>query len=64
MGFFARLVSAHGQYQIEVQLQTPDGNTVWRDGPPDPWTLANPLSGCPAIISHLSRTTKLFDASV
>ena len=44
MGFFARVASAHGQYQIEVQLQTPDGNTVWRDGPPDPWTLDNPLT--------------------
>jgi hypothetical protein len=43
LGMFARCTSAHGDYRIEVQLQTPEGEIVWRDGPPQPWKLANPL---------------------
>jgi hypothetical protein len=43
VAFFARLTSAHGYYQVEVQLQTPDGQTAWREGPPNPWSLHNPL---------------------
>lgn len=43
VAFFARLASAHGHYQIEMQLQTPEGETVWREGPPEPWPLDNPL---------------------
>jgi hypothetical protein len=43
VAFFARLTSAHGHYQVEVQLQTPDGQTVWREGPPNPWPLDDPL---------------------
>jgi hypothetical protein len=43
IAFFARLASAHGQYRVEMQLQTPDGEVVWREGPPSPWPLADPL---------------------
>src|SRR5262249_35686997 len=41
--FFARLTSAHGKYQVEVQLQNAEGETIWREGPPEPWTLGDPL---------------------
>jgi hypothetical protein len=43
IAFFARLTSAHGEYKIEMQLQNPQGETVWRDGPPEPWILGDPL---------------------
>jgi hypothetical protein len=43
VAFFARLASAHGQYQVEMQLQTADGEVVWREGPPSPWPLVDPL---------------------
>jgi hypothetical protein len=43
VGIFARLASAHGQYRIEIQLQSPEGEVVWTDGPPEPWTLDDPL---------------------
>ena len=33
---------AHGDYQVEVQLQD-DGEVVWRDGPPEPWQMTDPL---------------------
>jgi hypothetical protein len=39
-GVFARLASAHG---IEVQLQSPEGEVFWKDGPPAPWDMSNPL---------------------
>jgi hypothetical protein len=43
LGFFARLTSAHGQYVMEVQLQSPDGDVLWRDGPPEPLPMPDPL---------------------
>jgi hypothetical protein len=43
VGIFARLASAHGQYRIEIQLQSTTGEVVWTDGPPDPWDLNDPL---------------------
>lgn len=43
LSIFARLTSAHGTYQFEVQLRTLDGEAVWRDRPPEPWLMADPL---------------------
>jgi hypothetical protein len=43
VGIFGRLTSAHGHYHIEVQLQTPEGEVVWKDGPPVPWPMPDPL---------------------
>jgi hypothetical protein len=42
LAFFTRWTSAHGAYQVELQLQH-DGEVVWRDGPPQPWRMADPL---------------------
>lgn len=43
VGFFARLTDARGEYEIEVLLQNGDGETVWRDGPPGPQEMNDPL---------------------
>lgn len=43
LGVFARWTSAHGDYRVEVQLQAPEGNVVWREGPQEPWSLNDPL---------------------
>ncbi|MFO0967517.1 MAG: hypothetical protein U0793_18315 [Gemmataceae bacterium] len=43
VGIFARLASAHGQYRVEIQLQTMEGEVVWREGPAESWNLDNPL---------------------
>jgi hypothetical protein len=43
-GFFARLAEARGTYEVEVQLRNEDGDIVWRDGPPTPWKLDDPLT--------------------
>lgn len=43
LAFFARVTSAHGDSQVEIQLQTPEGEIVWSDGPREPWTMADPL---------------------
>lgn len=43
LGFFARWTSAHGNYLVEVLLQTPEGKTVWRDGPPEAWPMNDPV---------------------
>jgi hypothetical protein len=43
LAFFARLASAHGRYEVEVQLQTPDGETAWREAVPDILPLNDPL---------------------
>jgi hypothetical protein len=43
MGFFARLASAHGDYLVEIQLQSGDGTVLWRDGPPDNLPMPEPL---------------------
>ncbi len=40
---FFQLVSAHGQYEIEIQLQTPEGEIVWKDGPPGSCSLDETL---------------------
>lgn len=42
LAFFTRWTSAHGDYQVELQLQD-EGAVVWRDGPPNPWRLSDPL---------------------
>ena len=42
-GIFARLSSAHGDYLIEAQLETQEGKIVWKDGPPEPWPMHDPL---------------------
>ena len=42
-GVFARLTSAHGSYRLEVQLQNANAEIVWKDGPPEPWALPDPL---------------------
>jgi hypothetical protein len=43
LSFFARVASAHGDYRVEVQLQTSEGDIVWREGPPKPWRMDDPL---------------------
>jgi hypothetical protein len=43
VGIFARLASAHGRYDVEIQVQALDGNVVWREGPPEPWDMDDPL---------------------
>ncbi len=43
LAFFARWASAHGVYQVEVQLQHSEGEVLWRAGPPKPWLLTDPL---------------------
>jgi hypothetical protein len=43
LSFFAPLTSAHGRYLVEIQLRTLDGETVWREGPPEPWKMDDPL---------------------
>src|SRR5207248_1759071 len=42
-GVFAQLVSAHGDYQIEIQLQTPEGESVWQEGPPGFLAMPDPV---------------------
>ena len=42
-GFFARLASGHGRYLIEVQLQAPGGEVLWKEGPSEPWDMLDPL---------------------
>jgi hypothetical protein len=44
LGFFAEWVSAHGDYLAEVQLQTLEGQLVWRHGPTELVSLPNPLA--------------------
>ena len=43
LGVFARWSSAHGEYQVELQLVTPAGEVVWKEGPPEPWRMPDPL---------------------
>lgn len=43
LGVFARCTSSHGDYQVELQLQTMQGDVVWRDGPPEVWPMPDPL---------------------
>jgi hypothetical protein len=43
LAIFARLTSAHGTYHFEIQLRTLDGEVVWREGPKEPWSMADPL---------------------
>jgi hypothetical protein len=43
LAFFARVTSAHGDYVVEIQLQTPEGEVVWTDGPGRPWAMPDPL---------------------
>lgn len=40
---FIQLVSAHGDYQVELQVQTPEGQVVWKEGPPNSFSLTDPL---------------------
>lgn len=46
VGIFVRLTSAHGDYKLEVQLQTAQGDVVWKDGPETPYSLPDPLHTC------------------
>jgi hypothetical protein len=41
--FFARWTSAHGDYQVEMQVQTPDGEVVCREVIPKVLSMAEPL---------------------
>jgi len=43
VGFFARLADARGDSLLEVQLIDGEGAVVWRDGPPDPVPMPDPL---------------------
>jgi hypothetical protein len=43
IGFFTRLTSARGAYEVEVQLHDESGQVVWREGPTEPWVLDDPL---------------------
>ena len=43
LGFFARVSDARGQYDVEIQLADSSGEVVWRDGPPEPLTMNDPL---------------------
>jgi hypothetical protein len=43
LAIFSRWTCGHGDYKVEVQLQTTDGEVVWRDGPEEPWKMADPL---------------------
>src|SRR5262249_23110284 len=42
-GFYARLTSGHRPYQIEGLVQDESGAVVWRDGPPEAWSMSAPL---------------------
>lgn len=44
LSMFIRCTSGHGAYSVEVQLQKPDGEIVWRDGPPEPLEMPDPLN--------------------
>ena len=43
ISFLIRCTSAHGSYPVEVQLQSVDGEVVWKDGPADPLEMQDPL---------------------
>ena len=43
LGFFVRLADARGEYEMEVQRQNSSGEVVWRDGPPEPVVMDDPL---------------------
>lgn len=43
LSFFVRCTSGHGKYPVAVQLQNSDGEVVWKDGPPEPWEMLDPL---------------------
>jgi hypothetical protein len=43
IGFFTRLTSARGAYEVEVQLHDEGGQVIWREGPEQPWMLDDPL---------------------
>lgn len=43
LAIFARVTSAHGSYRFEIQLRTLEGEVVWREGPPEPWAMPDPL---------------------
>jgi hypothetical protein len=43
LGLFAQWTSAHGDYRVEAQLHTMAGEVVWREGPPETWSMPDPL---------------------
>jgi hypothetical protein len=47
VGFFIRLTEARGEYIVEVQLRDAEGEVVWRDRRPSPWSLPNSLAARP-----------------
>jgi hypothetical protein len=40
---FMRCTSGHGNYTLEIQLQSADGELVWKEGPPKFWEMLDPL---------------------
>lgn len=44
ISFFIRCTSAHGKYPVEVHLQNLDGEVIWKDGPPEPLEMLDPLA--------------------
>ena len=51
LGIFALFASAHGDYLVEAQLQTMDGEIVWREGPDTRWPMRDPLEQCNVILN-------------
>jgi hypothetical protein len=49
---FAQLTSAHGSYELQVQLQDMEGNMVWQ-GPQVSWAARDPLQVGDVIVSNL-----------
>jgi hypothetical protein len=43
IGFYMRCTSGHGSYSVEVQLQNLSGEVIWKEGPPEPWQMPDPL---------------------
>jgi hypothetical protein len=51
IGFFVRLTSARGSYEVEIQLHDEAGQIVWRDGPAEPWQLDDPLAAYDLVLN-------------
>jgi hypothetical protein len=53
LALFARWTSAHGDYQLELQLQDLEGNVLWREVPPTAWPMNDPLQAFDLILHNL-----------
>ena len=51
--FLIRCTSGHGEYRVEMQLQTTDGEILWKDGPPEPLPMLDPLETYDLIMKLL-----------